>query len=293
MNNRSNRAAASPARRFLSAVRRFFREKPLGATGAVILLFFILIALLAPFISPYEPNTIDIKMRMQDPSVQHWLGTDQLGRDILSRIIWGTQVSMFIGITATLGGSLIGAIIGIISGYAGGKVDIAIQRVMDIVMAFPALVLIMAIMVALGQSVVNVIIALIIPLSSPANRVARSVTLAVKEFQYIEAAKAVNAGYWRILFRHIAPNTLASYLIITSSMLGGIILTEASLSFLGLGVPPPNASWGRSLNEALIFVTSNPLLAVWPGLAISLVVFGVNVFGDALRDFWDPRLKRL
>jgi peptide/nickel transport system permease protein len=188
---------------------------------------------------------------------------------------------------------MIGATIGIVSGYAGRKTDMVIQRFMDMLMAFPPLVLILAIMAALGPSVQNVIIAIIIPMTARANRVSRSVTLSVKELQHVEAVRALGARSWRIIFRHILPNTVPSYLIVATSTLGGIILAEASLSFLGLGVPPPHPSWGRSLNEAMAWIHSTPLLALWPGLAITFVVFSINVFGDALRDVLDPRLKRL
>jgi peptide/nickel transport system permease protein len=278
---------------FGASLARFIREKPLGTAGAIIFLVAILVAIFAPLISPYNPNSPDIFMRLQSPSAQHLLGTDELGRDILSRILWGARISMLIGVVSTLIGTVVGATIGIISGYAGGKTDMIIQRFMDMLMAFPPLVLVLAMMAALGPSVLNVIIAITIPMMAPANRVSRSVTLSVKELQHIEAVKALGARPFRVIFRHVVPNALPSYIIVATSMLGGVILVEASLSFLGMGVPPPNPSWGRSLNEAMNWIYSTPLLAVWPGLAITLVVFGVNVFGDALRDILDPRLKRL
>jgi peptide/nickel transport system permease protein len=200
---------------------------------------------------------------------------------------------MLIGIVSTFFGTMLGATIGIVSAYAGRKTDMIIQRFMDMLMAFPPLVLILAIMAVLGPSVFNVIIAIIIPMMAPANRVARSVTLSVKELQYVDAVRAVGAMPKRIIFRHILPNTLPSLFIVATAMLGGVILAEASLSFLGMGVPPPHPSWGRSLNEAMTWIQSTPSLALWPGIAITLVVFGINVFGDALRDVLDPRLKRL
>jgi len=277
----------------LATLTSFVREKPLGAAGAIIFLIAILVAIFAPLISPYDPNTTDVFQRLQPSSYQHWLGTDELGRDVLSRIIWGTRISLFISAVSTLIGTALGATIGIVSGYAGRKTDLIIQRFMDMLMSFPPLVLILAVMAALGPSVFNIILAITIPMTAPANRISRSVTLSVKELQYIEAVRALGARSRRIIFRHILPSILPSYLIVATSMLGGIILVEASLSFLGLGVPPPHPSWGRSLNDAMSWIHSTPLLAFWPGLAITLVVFSINVFGDALRDVLDPRLKRL
>lgn len=277
----------------LSVILRFAREKPLGAIGGVVFLLWILVAILAPWITPYDPLTNNIPIRLSPPTLAHLLGTDWLGRDVLSRLIDGARVSAVVAITATIIGTGLGALIGIVSGYIGKRVDLYVQRVMDVLMAFPTLVLALAIMAVLGASVVNVIIALSIPFTPRANRVVRSVAIAVKEFQYIEAAKAVGARRARIIFRHLVPNCMASYLIVFSSMIGTAILIEASLSFLGLGIPPPYPSWGRSLSEAVQYLYSAPLLAIFPGVAISLVVFGVNIFGDALRDVWDPRLKRL
>lgn len=278
---------------FWSVVAGFFRAKPLGAVGAVIFVLMILVALTAQWVAPYDPITVDIMARLLPPSWSHWLGTDELGRDILSRIIFGARVSAIVGIGATLMGTTVGALIGVISGYAGGRADMVIQRIMDVILAFPSLILSLAIMSVLGGSVWNVVIAIAIPSLPRANRVARSVAVSVKEFQYIEAARAVGVKPWRIISDHVVPNTLASFLIVATSMLGGAIMVEASLSFLGLGIPPPSPSWGRSLSEAMQYFYRAPWLAVFPGVAISLVVFGANMFGDALRDIWDPRLKRL
>ena len=277
----------------INGILRFFREKPLGAAGAVIFIIFALVAILAPLIAPYSPTRTDIPGMLAAPSLEHWFGTDELGRDILTRILYGAQMSMLVGVCATIVGTSVGAIIGIFSGFVGGRTDLIIQRIMDIIMSFPQLILAIALMAVLGPSITNVIIAIALPSIPRANRVVRSVALSVKEFQYIEAARAVGAGNFRIMFRHVLPNCMASYLIVATSMLGSAIMIEASLSFLGLGVPPPDPSWGRSLSHAMGYYNRAPWLAIFPGVAISLMVFAANMLGDALRDIWDPRLKRL
>lgn len=274
-------------------ITRFFRDKPLGAVGAAVFLGMIIIAIIGPWITPYDPLSTDVMNRLQGPSWIHFMGTDEVGRDVLSRVILGARVSALVGIGATLVGTTVGALIGVISGYAGGKADMGIQRVMDVIMAFPGLVLAIAIMAVLGPSITNVILAISIPSIPRANRVIRSIAVSVKEFPYVEAARAVGCKPWRIIFRHVVPNTLAAYLIVATSMLGAAILIEAALSFLGLSIPPPHPSWGRSLSEAMQYMYKAPWLSIFPGLAISIVVFAVNMFGDALRDIWDPRLKRL
>jgi peptide/nickel transport system permease protein len=283
----------APQEGFFKRIWGFIRQKPVGAVGAFFFFIMVLLAILAPFVSPYPPMEVDILARLQGPSFSHWLGTDDLGRDVLSRLLWGARITAVVSIASTVAGTTVGALIGIISGYVGGKTDMIIQRLMDIIMAFPALVLCLAIMAALGPSVVNVVVAISIPAIPRANRVSRSIAVSVKQFQFVEAVKAVGASPWRVILMHVLPNCLASYLIVATSMLGAAILTEASLSFLGFGIPPPEPSWGRALNEAQNYLYKDPWLAVWPGMAITLVVFGVNIFGDALRDVWDPRLKRL
>ncbi|MFC1917102.1 ABC transporter permease [Chloroflexota bacterium] len=269
------------------------RDKPLGAVGGIIFMMMIILAILAPLISPYDPITTNVANRLMSPSMTNLMGTDHLGRDLLSRVIFGAQISVLVGVAASVIGTLTGGILGLISGYVGGRFDMIIQRFLDILLAFPALILALAIMAVMGTTVINVIIAISIPFIPRANRVVRSVALSVKEFQFVEAATAVGAKPIRIIFVHILPNTLASYLIIASSLLGSAILIEASLSFLGLGIPPPYASWGRSLSEAMTYYIKAPWLAIFPGVAISLAVFGINLFGDALRDVWDPKLKRI
>ena len=221
------------------------------------------------------------------------MGTDNYGRDVLSRVIAGAQLAMIVGVTSSFLGSTAGLLIGVLSGYVGGKTDMAIQRIMDMIMAFPMLVMAIAMMAVLGSSVFNVILAIAVPTIPRSNRVARSVAVSVKEFQYVEAARAVGASRSRIILRHVLPNCIAAYLIMVTGALGMSVLVEASLSFLGLGVPPPTPSWGRDLNQGMRFLYDQPWMVLFPGLAISLVVFGANLFGDAIRDVLDPRLKRM
>ncbi len=281
------------SRNFVSTLADFAREKPLGATGGVVFLIMVLTAVFAPLISPYDPLTTNVWARLSAPSTQFLLGTDHLGRDLLSRVIHGAQISVVVGVTSAVMGTLVGGILGVISGYVGGRFDMILQRFLDVLLAFPALILALALMAVMGPSIPNVILAIGIPFIPRSNRVIRSVALSVKEFQFIEAARAIGARPARIVFYHVLPNTMASYLIIATSLLGSAILIEASLSFLGLGIPPPYPSWGRSLSEAMSYYLKAPWMAIFPGLAISLAVFGATLFGDALRDVWDPRLKRL
>lgn len=279
-------------RRFFWNISQFAQKKPLGAFSAFILFTMIVIAIFGPWLTPQDPLLQNLKERLQPPSLQHLAGTDQFGRDIFSRLIIGTQTAMFIGITATVLGKTIGSLIGVISAYAGKKTDMIIQRIMDTWQALPDIVLIIAIVAVLGASIPNLIIAIAIPgLSSP-NRMVRSIVLSIKEHQFVEAAKAVGASPMRIVFHHIVPQCMAIYLIMLSSGLGGAIMAESSLGFLGLGVPPPHPAWGASLNEAMR-IHGAPWTAIFPGLAISAAIFAANLLGDALRDIWDPRLKKL
>jgi len=279
-------------RRFFWGIWHFAQQKPLGAFCAFILFTMIIVGIFGPWLTPHDPLRQNLTERLQPPSLDHLAGTDQFGRDIFSRLIIGARTAMLIGFSATFLGKTLGTIIGIISGYAGRRADMIIQRVMDTWQAFPDLVLIIAFVAVLGASIPNLIIAIAIPgLSSP-NRIARSITLSVKEFQFTEAARAIGASPVRIIFYHIAPNCMAAYLIMLSSGLGGAIMAESSLGFLGLGVPPPHPAWGASLNEAMR-IHGAPWTAIFPGIAISAAIFAANLLGDALRDIWDPRLKKL
>ena len=271
----------------------FIKDKPLGAAAGAVFLVMVVIAILGPLVTPQDPMLTDMSRRLGAPSIEHLLGTDYLGRDIFSRLIAGTRLAILVGAVSSLAGATLGCVIGVISGYLGGKTDMFIQRMMDMIMAFPTLILAIAIIAVLGSSVTNVIIAIAFPSIPRANRVARSVAISLREFTFVEAARAVGATPIRIIVYHIMPNAMAAYLILVTTSLGMAILVEASLSFLGLGIPAPQPSWGRSLYDAMPFLYNQPLQAVWPGIAISLAVFGSNLFGDALRDKLDPRLKRL
>ena len=268
------------------------RRHLLGAIGLVIMVLFVLAALLADFIGRYDPLSVDSLQRLAPPSAQHWLGTDAFGRDVWSRIIHGARISLAVGVGSTLLGSSIGVIVGLASGYLSGWVDLVFQRITDILQALPLLVLALVMTAALGPSLPNVIIAIAIPLIPTVARVIRANTLALRELPFIEAAKSVGMSETRSALRHVLPNTLAPLIVLATAQLGSTILTEASLSFLGLGIPEPYPSWGRMLSEsAAEYVRVAPWLVIFPGVAISLAVFGTNLFGDALRDILDPRQR--
>jgi len=276
-----------------TALHRFAREKPLGAAGAVLMLLTILAAIFAPFLAPADPLATNPRAALLGPSGQYLLGSDWLGRDSLSRIIYGARTSIYVGFLATLLGTVAGSLLNVFSAYKGGVVDMVVQRIMDVLLAFPTLIMALAIMAVLGTSLNNTVIAIAIPFIPRSGRVVRSAALAVKESQYVEVSRAVGCRSVRLVFRHVIPNCVAPYLIIATALLGSAILVEASLSFLGLGVDPQTPSWGSALAEAMEFWESSPWLAIFPGIAISLAVFGVNLLGDALRDVLDPRLKQL
>ena len=275
----------------ITASKRFIRQKPLGFAGALLLIFISVVALLAPWITPVDPNSLSVDF-LQGPSAAHWFGTDTTGRDVFSRVAWGGRVSLLIGVTATFLGTGAGAIIAVVTSYFGGKIDMIAQRFMDILWAFPSLIVAMVLMFVIGTSTRNVIFAISIVLIPSAARIVRSQVLVVKEMEYTTAARAIGAGDWRIMFHHITPNVLAPYIIVASITLGGAITTEASLSFLGMGIPPPTASWGRDLfGAARQYAELAPWMAIAPGVALSLAVYGFNLLGDAVRDVLDPRLR--
>jgi len=268
------------------------RRHMLGAIGLVIMVLFVLAALLADLIGRYDPLSVDSLQRLAPPSAQHWLGTDAFGRDVWSRIVHGARISLAVGVGSTLLGSSIGVMVGLASGYLSGWVDLVFQRITDILQALPLLVLALVMTAALGPSLPNVIIAIAIPLIPTVARVIRANTLALRELPFIEAAKSIGMSETRIALRHVLPNTLAPLIVLATAQLGSTILTEASLSFLGLGIPEPYPSWGRMLSEsAAEYVRVAPWLVIFPGIAISLAVFGTNLFGDALRDILDPRQR--
>lgn len=272
-------------------VLRFCRTKPLGGLSAAIILLTVLAAILAPVIVPHDPLDL-VHAPFVAPSSIAWLGSDDLGRDVFSRVIAGARISMYVGIMSVLIGITLGTIIGILSAYVGGVVDLVIQRIVDALMAFPAIIMALGLMAALGASVNNIVAALVVILVPGAIRVIRSQVLSIKELDYTLAAQAIGARPWRIMMRHILPNVIASYIVLSTITLGLAIVIEASLSFLGVGVPPDVPTWGGMLTEgASQYIRNAPWLAVFPGLAISVIVFSINFLGDALRDTLDPRLR--
>ncbi len=278
--------------RTFQAVRKFIVTKPLGAAGGLVILVMAFTALFGKYFAPYDVYELNQRLQFGPPSLTHWLGTDEFGRDVLSRIILGTRIALFIGFSASFLGATGGAIIGVVSAYLGGRTDLIMQRFMDILLAFPLLVLALAIVSVLGRSLPNLIIAIAIPVIPRTARIVRSSALAAKENVYVEAARAVGSSHIRVMFRHIIPNIMAPYLIVLTAQLGSAILTEASLSFLGLGTAEPTPSWGLMLSGgAELYAEKAPWLAIFPGVAISLAVFGFNLFGDSLRDALDPRLR--
>lgn len=280
--SRSRRRRSRP---FLS----FTREHPLGAVSALILLAMVALAIVGPWITPLDPTQTDIPNLLQPPSAEHWLGTDAIGRDLASRLMAGARTAVLVGLTAAFVGTSAGTLIGIVSGYVGRWVDIFLQRVMDVMMAFPFLILAVAVVAVIGSSITNVIAVISFLLIPRANRVSRSITLSVREREYVEGARALGAGPLRIIFAHVLPQTMSAFIVVLTLAVGQSILAEASLGFLGLGIPPPHPSWGRELHDGQDFFRNAPHLVIYPGVLIALAVFAANIFGDALRDKLDPR----
>jgi peptide/nickel transport system permease protein len=268
------------------------RRYPLGAVGAILVLLFVLTALFANVIAPHDPLSTNSRASLAAPGGTYWLGADFMGRDMFSRIVYGARISLAVAVGATLLGGTLGVVIGLMSGFIGGWLDLATQRLMDVMQSLPLLVMALVMAASLGPSLENTIIAIAIPLVPSVARVVRSSTLSLREQPFVEAARAVGMGEIRIAVRHVLPNTLAPLIVLGTAQLGSAILTEASLSFLGLGIPEPYPSWGRMLSEsAAEYVRTAPWLVIFPGVAISLTVFGTNLLGDALRDILDPRQR--
>lgn len=288
-------AQALPARvSWVQVVLRFARRKPLGTAGAIIILLMGITAALAPLIAPYHPLETDYGAMLGAPGPTHPLGTDAFGRDVLSRIVYGSRTALLVGFGASFLGATLGVLIGVASAYFGGRTDLIVQRVMDIFLSFPLIILALAVVVILGTGVFNVVMAITVPMIPRCARVVRSSALAVREMPYVDAARTSGYGHARIILRHMLPNVMAPYLIMLTAFLGQAILLEASLSFLGLGVQEPVAAWGLMLRGAAVdFAETAPWMAIFPGLAISLAVFAFNLFGDSLRDALDPKLRTL
>jgi peptide/nickel transport system permease protein len=279
-------------RPWLASALDFISSRPLGGAGAIIIVLMIAAALLANFLAPYDPLANNYGAMFEAPGVHHWLGTDSFGRDVLSRILYGSRTALWVGFCSSLFGTSIGALIGVSCAYFGGKADLFMQRLMDILLSYPLIVLALVVVAVSGSGLSNVILAITIPMIPRAALVVRSSALALRQMLFVEAALTLGSSHWRVISRHMLPNVMAPYLIMLTAFLGQAILLEASLSFLGLGVAEPTAAWGLMLRGAAVeFAERAPWMALFPGLAISLAVFAFNVFGDSLRDALDPKLR--
>ncbi len=284
--------AVSHIPRWLAVSLRFARQRPLGAAGAAIIIIMALAASLADVIAPFDPLKTDYARMFQPPGANHWFGTDAFGRDVLSRIIYGSRTALLVGFSSSFFSATLGAILGVGSAYFGGRTDLITQRLMDVLLSFPLIVLALAVVAILGSGIMNVILAITIPMIPRCALVVRSTALSLRRTPFVDAARALGFGHARIIFRHMLPNVMAPYLIMLTAFQGQAILLEASLSFLGLGVAEPTAAWGLMLRGAAVeFAERAPWMAIFPGVAISLSVFAFNLLGDSLRDALDPKLR--
>jgi peptide/nickel transport system permease protein len=272
-------------------LRRFIKNK-LSVIGLIIVTLMIITALIAPVISPYDPLKISISDRITPPSQDHIFGTDQFGRDLFSRILYGTKVSLQVGIYSVVLGALFGIILGCFGGFFGGWIDFVVVLIFDTVISFPATLLAIGLMAVIGPKLGNVIIALTIIGIPRYGRIARGVVLSIREKEYIEAAKALGSNRIKTIVLHILPNSMAPLIVVTTIGVANAVLIEAALSFLGLGVPPPAPSWGNILSDGRNYLTQAPWMTLFPGIAISILVLGFNTLGDGLRDVLDPKLKQ-
>ena len=282
----------TPKKSWANIVWSSTKKYPLGAFGMAVVVLMIFLAVFADVLTPYDPESNAFEFMLTSPNADYWMGTDQFGRDILTRIIYGARTALLVGFTCAIVGSFTGLVLGVASAYFGGLFDLIFQRIMDVFMAFPLIILALAVVSILGTGVQNVIIAITIPFIPHCARVVRSSALAIREIPYVDAARALGYTHARIILRHMVPNVMAPYLIMLTTFVGHAILLEASLSYLGLGVQEPTRAWGLMLQGgAEEFAESAPWVPIFPGLAITLAVFGFNLFGDALRDLLDPRLR--
>lgn len=278
-------------------VLQFVRKEPLGFAGFLIILLYFVFALGARWIAPYDPEAVDFTAMLSAPNADHLFGTDQYGRDVFSRLVYGARTALGVGILAAFAGCTVGAVLGAASGYFGGRIDNIIQRIVDIMLSFPIIVLAMVVVAVLGKNVIvgidfNLIVAIALPMVLRMARIARSSTLSIAQMPFIDAARAAGYGHARIVLRHILPNIIAPYLIMVTAFIAQAILLEASLSFLGLGVTEPTPAWGLMLSgTSADFYKAAPWMILFPGLAITLAVFAFNLFGDSLRDWLDPKMK--
>ena len=276
----------------LDLLRRLFKQRPLGAASAVVVLVLALIAILADVLAPFPFAEMHLVDRLGAPSDTYLLGTDQLGRDVLSRLVYGARTSLGVGFAATVLSTLVALLVGGVAGFVGGKLDILVQRFVDAWMSFPGLLLLLTIITIVGQGILQIIVVLGVTSGIGNSRVIRSAVIGIKENPYFEAAHAIGSAPWHILMRHVWPNITAPVIVVFSITIGGIIIAEASLSFLGFGLPTTVPSWGGMLSrEGRQFMEMAPRLAMWPGVALTVVVYCLNMFGDAVRDLLDPRLR--
>jgi len=273
-------------------VVRLIKEKPLGLIGGIIVVVLFLVGVLADVMAPFGYNQIHLRDTFDPPSAKYLLGTDHMGRCLLSRVIYGARISMYVGLAVSVLSSLIATVIGLVSGFFGGKLDMTIQRFVDAWMSFPPLFIILAVMAILGPGLIQVIVVLGVLYGVSTSRIVRSSVIGVKENAYVEAARSVGASTNRVLVRHILPNVTAPIIVLFTIVMGAAIIAEASISFLGFGIPPPAPSWGGMLSgSGRQYMLTAPWMALWPGLALAIVVYGINMLGDAVRDILDPRLR--
>jgi peptide/nickel transport system permease protein len=275
----------------LASAIRFIAGHPATSLGVVLCIVVVAGALLAPWLAPFDPNDQNIIDRMQPPGGVHLLGTDSFGRDVLSRIMWGARISLLVAVTSIAAATLIGGAIGMISGYVGGRVDLFVMQTMDVMLSFPSLILGLIVVALMGPDLINLVFAIALTAIAPFARIARAPVLSLKERAFIEAGRALGFSHTRILFVHVLPNILSEILVMGSLWMATAVRTEASLSFIGLGVKPPTATWGGMMREGFENILDAPWLSVWPGIAILLLVLGLNMVGDGLRDATDPRLR--
>ena len=276
---------------FLEFYKQLSKNKA-ALAGAFIVIFFMLMALLAPVIAPYDPVKMEPANKLQTPSAEHWLGTDDKGRDILSRIMYGARISLTVGILSTFLGATVGIVLGLISGYYGRWIDSLIMRICDVLLAFPGILLALAIVAVLGTSTTNVIIAVAFFAIPTFARIVRGSVLSVKKLEYIDAIRALGASDFRIIFMHILPNILSPIIVQATLYIASAIITASALSFLGMGTQPPTPEWGTMLSDGRSYIRQAPHITLFPGMVIFLVVIGFNLFGDGLRDALDPKSKK-
>jgi peptide/nickel transport system permease protein len=290
--SRPPRGLGRPRSQWAEIMVRLVKEKPIGLAGGIIVLLLLLMGILADVLAPYGFNQMILADRLSPPSSEHWLGTDNTGRDLLSRLIYGARISMIVGLAGAGLHVLVGFVVGATTGFSGGKFDTLVQRVVDAVQCFPSLILYLTVMAVVGQGLLPVVLVLGISSGVYGSRTIRSAVLGIKHNTYVEAAAAIGSSTTRTLVRHILPNIGPILIIEFTLAVGRMITAEAMLSFLGFGVPPPNPSWGGMLSDSgRRFMLQAPWMALWPGLALAVAVYGVNMLGDALRDLWDPRLR--